>query len=355
MAEELGERTEQPTGRRLSEARARGQVARSVDLGAAIDLAGAALLLALLGPWLIAGLAGLTRELLDPAALADAAVAHEMGAALLLALRRGAVLALPLLGLMFVVAGLAQLLQVGWAPSLAPLRPKASRLSPLGGAKRLLGTRNLVKTLVSGVKLLVVGVVAALVIERQFSGVVSLGLLAPLAAARLLASLVLQMSLWVLALLLVIGLADFAYQRWQRLRDLRMTKQEVRDERRSMEGDTETRARRLRLARQMIMQRLGQAVPTADVIVTNPTHFSVALKYDSANMSAPRVVAKGADHLAFRIRELAARHAIPMIEKPPLARALYARVEVGRQIDPEFYEAVAEILAYVYRLKHQAA
>ena len=134
-----------------------------------------------------------------------------------------------------------------------------------------------------------------------------------------------------------------------------MTRQEVKDEQRRMEGDLEVKGRRLRMARQIALQRIRQAVPRADVVVTNPTHFAVALQYEAGSMSAPRVVAKGADFLAFRIREIAAAANVPIVERPPLARALYQGVPVGRQIAPEFYEAVAEILAYVYRLNGKAA
>jgi flagellar biosynthetic protein FlhB len=150
--------------------------------------------------------------------------------------------------------------------------------------------------------------------------------------------------------MLIIGVADYMYQRWQYTQDLKMTRHEVTDERKSMEGDPEIKARRFRMARQMALQRVNQAVPKADVIVTNPTHFSVALRYDAETMAAPRVVAKGVDFLAMRIRQIAMTHGVPIVERPPLARALYYGVEVGRDVPAEHYQAVAELLAYVYRL-----
>ncbi|MBC7833698.1 MAG: flagellar biosynthesis protein FlhB [Phycisphaerales bacterium] len=354
MAEELGERTELPTGRRRSEARGKGQIAKSVDLGAAIDLLGAVILLCVLGPAVVYGLAAVTRQLLDSTHGAPGTSATALSA-LVWALQRAAWIGGPVLGVMFLIAAFAQFIQVGRLFTWSPVKPKLSKLNPLSGAKRLFGRRNLIKSIVAVAKLSIVVTVAVMVINGQLRQIVALSMLHPLGAARLAADLILDMSLWVVSLLLLIGLIDYSYQRWQRTQDLKMTKQEIKDERKSMEGDMETRMKRLRMGRQQIMQRLRTAVPTADVIVTNPTHFAVALKYDADKMSAPRVVAKGADHLAFRIREIAAVNGIPLIEKPPLARALYANIEVGRAITPEYYEAVAEILAYVYRLQSKAA
>jgi len=148
---------------------------------------------------------------------------------------------------------------------------------------------------------------------------------------------------------------DLLYQRWQHTEDLKMTKQQVKDERRSSEGDPEVKSRRFQMAREIIRQRLGAAVPEADVVVTNPTHFAAALKYDSDEMAAPRLVAKGADHLAMQIRLIAVAHGVPIVERPPLARALYRNVEVGQEVPSDLYEAVAEVLAYVYRLEGRAA
>ena len=166
------------------------------------------------------------------------------------------------------------------------------------------------------------------------------------AAAGLVFSLGVKLAL----LLLFLAIADFAFHRWQRERDLRMTRQDVKEELKRMEGDPLIRQRRTRVARQLALQRIGHTVPGADVVVTNPTHYAVALKYDSASMHAPKVVAKGADFLAMRIRQLAALHGVPLVERKELAQAIYNTVEVGREVPPQFYNAVAEILAYVYRL-----
>jgi len=166
--------------------------------------------------------------------------------------------------------------------------------------------------------------------------------------------MLLILALWLAVILLLIGIIDWLYQRWQHKEDLKMTKQQVKDERRSMEGDPQVKGRRLRMMRDILVQQIQANVPVADVVVTNPTHFAVALRYDTETMRAPRVVAKGGDYMAQRIRLVAASAGVPIIERPPLARGLYFGTEVGQEISPVYYEAVAEILAYVYRLDNEA-
>ena len=156
-------------------------------------------------------------------------------------------------------------------------------------------------------------------------------------------------------LLIFIGFVDMFYQRWQHKKDLRMTKHEVKDERRSMEGDPQVKRRRFQIAQEIAAQGIQNGTPKADVVVTNPTHFSVGIQYDAENMAAPKVVVKGADLMAWRIRQIAKQHDIPIVERPPLARALYWGADVGTEIAPEHYEAVADVLAYVYRLDAEAA
>lgn len=355
MAEELGDRTELPTGKRRSDARTRAQVARSTDLSAAIELIGAVVLLMVLGPRAFETAGATLRSLLDARPVAEIVAPGSIIESLGDGAIRAAWIAAPIVGLMFVVGVLAHVAQVGWLFTLHPLQPRLDRLNPLAGVRRLVGRRNLVRTGVACLKLALIGSAAASAIVRDYHRIAMIPLLDLGPALQVTLDIIRHLAIWVLVILLVLGLIDYAYQRWQLTQDLRMTKQEVKDERRAVEGDVDTKARRLRMARSLIYQRIRHAVPTADVIVTNPTHFSVALKYDQDTMAAPRVVAKGADELAFRIREIAAAHKIPIVEKPALARALYSSVQVGRSITPEFYEAVAEILAYVYRLEGRAA
>jgi flagellar biosynthesis protein FlhB len=356
MAEELGERTELPTGRKLFEARQRGQIVKSADLSAALDLIGSLVLILVLGSGLVSGLAAIMRNLLQDNAAPGARLTTDSIAPTLVWTGWGALRAVgPLLVLLLLVSYLAQFLQVGWLITGQPLEPKLDRLNPVTGLKRLFSLRNLVKTTVNSLKLAVVGGVAFAVIGRDLPQVAALPLLPTAAAVALVGRLVLELAIWLLAVMLAIGLADWSYQRWQHSSDLRMTRQEVKDERRSMDGDPDVKARRLRMARDIAMQRMKQNVPKADVIVTNPTHFSVALQYDQATMRAPRLLAKGADFMAFRIREIAVASGVPIVERPPLARALFFGVEEGQEVPPEHYQAVAEILAYVYRLEGRAA
>jgi flagellar biosynthesis protein FlhB len=185
--------------------------------------------------------------------------------------------------------------------------------------------------------------------------VAALPVLDLMGGVAMIGDLLLSLVIRLLALLFVLGMADYLFQRWQHQQELRMTKQEVTDERRSMDGDPQIKGRRMRMMRQIAMQQINRTVPQADVIVTNPTHYSVAIQYDQKTMAAPRVVAKGVDHMAMRIRQVAMSNRIPIVERPPLARALYAEVEVGQEISEELYQAVAEVLAYVYRLEKEAA
>jgi flagellar biosynthetic protein FlhB len=355
MAEDMGEKTEQPTARRRSDARNQGQVAKSIDLSAALDLGGATLVLAMLGGGLLMGLGDMLRRALQDQSAGGVVTIDSVKPALLWAMSAGARVLLPMLGLVFVVAAAAQFMQVGWLFTTKPLQPKFDKLNPAAGARKLLNKRNAVKVAVNSVKMLVIVLVAWLVLRGEVAKIMSLPLMEMRGAFYAMGRVVLNLALWLLAVLLVIGIIDWTYQRWQQTQDLKMTKQEVKDERRSMEGDPEIKARRFRMGMEIAMQRLQRSVPEADVIVTNPTHFSVAIKYDQGTMRAPRVTAKGADFLAFRIRHLAMMNGVPIVERPPLARALFFGVEEGQEVHPEHYQAVAEVLAYVYRMEGQAA
>jgi flagellar biosynthetic protein FlhB len=198
-------------------------------------------------------------------------------------------------------------------------------------------------------------IVSAVTIWQYHEEIVVMPYLSPMQSLGKGGWLILDLSLRLLAVLIVLGLLDFFYQRWKHNQDMKMTKQQVKDELKQSEGDPDVKRRRVRMQQQVAMQRISAAVPKADVVVTNPEHVSVAIKYDAATMSAPKVIAKGADLLALKIRQIALRHGIPIVERKALARALYRQVAVNQEIPPSFYKAVAEILAYVYRLNPRAA
>ncbi len=355
MADDIGERTEEPTPKRLEEARNEGNIPRSMELsGAVMLLAGTLVVATALVPALHRFRELMRSVLADdtlgtPISTADARAVIEF-----VAIAAGRI-ALPGLLIIALVAFLGQFFQVGWLFSPKVVLPKLSKLNPLNGAKQIVGAQNVFKAGLSIVKLLVVAAITVLTAYQYRLDILLLAYLAPFAALGKAGLMLLDLALRLIAVLLVIGILDYLFQRWKHKQDLRMTKQQVKDEMKQTEGDPHVKRRRARMAQEIAMQRVNSTVPKADVIVTNPEHISIAIKYDADRMNAPVVIAKGADFLALRIRQIALMHEIPIVERPPLARALYRQVEVGQEIPPDFYHAVAEILAYVYQLKDARA
>lgn len=341
------DKTEPATPRRRQEARSKGQVARSQDLPAAVLLLVGLCTLYLLGPRIGQSLILVLRTALGseaPARLDDlwllaGAIAQEMAWRLL-----------PLLLILFGVVAVTQFVQVGPLLTLHPLQPSLSKINPLSGMQRLFSMRSMMHAVISVLKLLVVLLVAAVSVRGQWPAIVYAFTLDHAAVLQAGAATVFSLGVRMAAALVILALMDWVWQRYRHERDLRMTKEEVKDELRSMEGDPKLKARRRQVQFQLAMQRLKKEVPRADVVVTNPTHLAVAIRYDVESMPAPRVVAKGQDYLAMRIRQIAADHGIPIVERKPLARALYDTVEVGQYIPEKFYRAIAEILAYIYEL-----
>ncbi len=352
MAEEneaAGERTEAPTPRRLEKAREEGQAALSKDVATAAALAGGTIGVALVAPsiaaWLFAALLPLVERphSIEPILF---------GPALEAAVTRSLILVVGVAVLALIFGGAATLLQTGFLVSAKPLAPKLSKISPLAGAKRLVSPENLMEFVKSLAKLVVLAAVAAFVLwdaPTRYARTVGLeaGLL-----ARLIATDSLTLVAGLLAALFVIAAFDLLWTRHRHVERLRMSRQEIKEELRQGEGDPEVKARLKRIRAERARRRMMDAVPRATVVVTNPTHYAVALQYDRTAQAAPKVVAKGVDHMAARIRALAEEHRVPVIANPPLARALYA-VDLDREIPEEHYAAVAEIIAYVWRLKGQ--
>ena len=352
MADDMGDKTEAPTGRRLQEARSQGNVARSQDLVAAVDLIGSFILLILFGASMARATFIMLRSTLEAQDTPTTSSLFELGRSILVQV---GLAALPFLLLACVVAALAHIGQFGIIWNTGALNPKFERLNPFNGFGKLFNKRNAGKTVVNSVKLVIVTFVAWNFARSCAGTVAALPMLTALGGWGMIGKLAAELAAWLFAVMLIMGAADFAFQKWNHLQELKMTKQDVKDERRSMEGDPQIKGKRFRMAREIIRQRIGTAVPKADVVVTNPTHYSVAIVYDQATMSAPRVVAKGADELAMKIRHLARQHGVPVLERPPLARALYRHVDVGQEVHAQYYEAVAEVLAYVYRIEKEAS
>lgn len=350
-----GARTEQPTRRRILDARKRGQVALSREVDTAL------VLLAAFGAFRFGGARfwnGLEALLRDSFAMLDSDPINTdltavMGPELIL---RAVVLLLPL---MLVIAGVTLLggfVQTGGVFSVTALKPQFSRLSPLKGAKRIFASKQALVSLAKALlKFTIVGGVAVFTIRGRMDELTSIGVAMPLEPSiGVLMDVAFDLVLRVTIALLALAVADFIFQRYDFVGQLKMTRQEVKDELRQTEGDPLVRGRIAQL-RRSLLTRVMQAVPEADVVLTNPTHYAVALKYDPTANQAPKVIAKGERLIAERIREVALEHGIPVIQNPPLTRAIYRAVAVGREVTPELYEAVAEVLAFVYRLRYPQA
>ncbi|MFC4727314.1 flagellar biosynthesis protein FlhB [Coralloluteibacterium thermophilus] len=344
------EKTEQPTEKRLRDAREKGQVPRSRELATALIFLAAAGGLALLGTRLSIGALGWMRGALTP----DVA---RMGDLRRLPAHFGELLggllwqALPLMLLCILAAVVAPIALSGLRFSQKALMPDFKRLSPLAGLKRIYGREGAVELLKALLRVILIGTAASLVLWGAYAQL--LGLVnQPLetAAGEGLGLTVILLLAMTLATALLAG-ADVPYQLWSHKEKLKMSRQELRDEMKESEGSPEVKGRVRRLQQEISQRRMMEAVPGADVVVVNPTHYAVALKYDAKAMGAPRVVARGVDEIAAAIRTVAIGNRVPIVEAPPLARALYRDVRLGQEIPAPLYAAVAQVLSYLYQLK----
>ncbi|HEY2035600.1 MAG TPA: flagellar biosynthesis protein FlhB [Steroidobacteraceae bacterium] len=344
------ERTERPTARRLEKAREEGNVPRSPELSAAAVLLIGGGSLHFLGGSVGGALLDIMRSALSisPAEAVDPGLALSAASAELL---RALVACAPILGLTLVAALAAPLALGGWNLSLGALAPNFGRLDPIAGFGRFFSARGAVELGKAFGKFLVVGTVAVLVLRKQSPQLLALGA-APLhVAIAQAANLASDALLAISGGLVLIAAVDVPFQLWQYSQKLNMTRDEIRQEVKESEGAPEVRMRIRRAQRDIARRRMMHEVPKADVVVVNPTHFAVALRYDESRMRAPLVVAKGADLIAARIREIATEHSVPIFEAPPLARALHHSVEIGGEIPATLYVAVAQVLTYIYQLK----
>jgi len=356
MAESPGqERTERATAKRRMEARKQGQVALSREVPSAL------ILIAVLGVFYFAGsrvLEDLTRlfgEFFGQLHTTRLRTVND-AAALISALFRSCLLLLAPMVLPLLVAGVAgNILQIGFEIHAEPLAPKLSKLNPLAGLKRIVSMRGLVELVKSLVKVLFIGAIAWSVVSGYLADFPTLMRRDIAGIWEFTHTAAYRILFYVCLATVVLAVLDYAYQRWQHEENLKMTKQEIRDERKQTEGDPQIKSRIRSLQRQAAYHRMIAEVPTADVVITNPTHLAIALRFDPAEMNAPQVVAKGADHVAARIRDIAREHGVPLVENKPLAQSLYRLADPGDYIPVELYRAVAEVLAYVYRLKGRYA
>ena len=350
MAEKSSaEQTEEPTARKLRNARDEGQVARSVELPAAAVTIGAILVMFFMGGYWIKQMAEIfasgfkfDRKSLDNPDLMVTAFAHQLGEAFLLII--------PVLLVTAVMAILSSGATGGYLFSLKSTLPKFSKLSLLSGFKRMFGANAAIELIKSILKFTLVAVVLWALVSRQMDKMMQLGQMAIEPALASAGWMIAESALWLSLSLLVIALIDAPYQRFAFMKQMRMTKQEVKDEMKDMEGRPEVKQQIRRRQREMANNRMLQKVKDADVIITNPEHFAVALSYDPTGDGAPVLLAKGSDHMAARIREEAQKHGVEMFAAPPLARALYFSTEVDHPVPEALYLAVAQVIAYVFGL-----
>ncbi len=348
MAENDQEKTEQPSSRRRDQARQDGNFATSKEVSSFFSILGAVLVLYFSGVWMFMGVADFMKksflsfggEMTVQSALG---LFSDVSYKLLLLILPA--MAIPLFG------ALSYVVQNGVNLSTRPITPDLNRINPLEGVKRLFSLNSIADLVKSVMKLTIITYVVYGTVKAEWLTlpfVMEMELVGALAYMSTISFRIMVKTVWVLALIAGI---DYLYQRWNFEKGLRMSKDELKEESRESEGDPHIRARIKAIQREMARKRMMQDVPTADVVVTNPTHLSVAIRYDRSKSDAPVVVAKGSGHLAMKIREIAAENKVPLVENKPLARHLYKNVEVGMQVPVDVYKAVAEVLAYVYRLK----
>jgi flagellar biosynthetic protein FlhB len=345
-----GERTEEPSQRRLQEARERGQIPRSRELTNFATMIGGSAAFVAVGGTLAGHLSQMMRRSLsiDAKSLRTTdAMSASLGDAAISAVTA----ILPVFGALIGMVLLASVVLGGWNFSTKALAPDFSRLSPLAGLKRLFGLHGVSELAKALLKCIVVGAVCAGIVSWIFGDVLSLARMAPRAAISRGAGLVSWAFVWLCASLALVAVVDVPLQIFQFKRALRMTRQELRDESKEMDGRPETKQRIRQMQQTLARRRMMHKVPTADVLIVNPTHFAVALKYDSKKMRAPVVVAKGVDLVAANIRRIAEEHRVPVFESPKLARALYRSTDLNKEIPGGLYVAVAQILSYIFRVR----
>jgi flagellar biosynthetic protein FlhB len=349
--EDPSNKTEEPSAKRLADARAKGEVAKSQEVVHWVMIGASALVVGVFAPGLMQRLAESFIPYLSMAHYVPMDARGLGGVLLGSLLAAGGALLVPLAVL--VAAGiLASVVQTGgFLFSAEQIKPKLSKISPLSGFKRLFSMQSLMDFAKGLLKLAIVGTVGAWVMWPEFDTIVELVQEPAAITLGVIYDLTLQLVIAVLAIMAIVAGLDMLWQRSQHMKKMRMSRQELKDEFKQTEGDPIIKARLKQLRTEKARRRMMAAVPKADVIITNPTHFAIALKYDQKTMTAPMVVAKGVDLVAFRIRELAKEHHVPIVENKPLARALYATAEIDREIPSEHYKAVAEVISYVFGLR----
>jgi len=348
-----GEKTEEPTSKKLEDARKKGQVAKSQDLTMAVSLLAFFFMLriyiGILGNGLLGQFSAFYRYISDYSR--DEFTLNQAGVVLRNVVIELFLLVWPLFLVSLLVAIISLLAQVRWKVSFEPMKPDLNKFNPINGAKRLFSKDKLVMLLMSIAKIIVIVFVVYDFLKDKWPLVLDMYHFSLSQAIAIIGDIIINIGLRISIFFFIISVADVVYQKWKFHQDMKMTKQEVKDEYKQAEGDPKVKGQQRQRMRQASQRRMMQELPKADVVITNPTHLAVAIQYDRDKYDAPVVIAKGADYLAQRIKDVAREHDIEIVENKPLARMLYHNVELGEQIPPELYQMVAEVLAYVYGLK----
>ncbi|MBI5587524.1 MAG: flagellar biosynthesis protein FlhB [Deltaproteobacteria bacterium] len=349
MSDQEQDKTEQPTSRRRELARQDGNFAVSRELSTLFVIIGSLVVLYFCGVWIVTGAAEFMQQSLSRIFSRELTVKDVSGLFGHITFKFFLIM-VPVL-LIPVFGAVSYIIQNGFSLSGKPITPDFKKINPVSGVKKLFSINAVVELVKSILKISILTYVVYVNVAKEWSTMPFLMEMETIGSLTYIAKVsftIMTKTVWVL---LLIAMIDYAFQRWNFEKGLRMTKEEVKEEMKEMEGDPNVKARIKSIQREMARKRMMQDVPTADVVVTNPTHLAVALKYDKSRGDAPIVVAKGADLIAEKIREVARKHRVPVVENKPLARTLFKGVEIGKEIPVSLYKAVAEILAYVYRLK----
>jgi len=351
-----GEKTEDATPKKLNDARKEGKVAKSKEIGNGLTLLALFVVLKIFLAWIGNRLgelfAGVYNRIPDMVQSAGNKVPESNFHHLfLLMMIRALLIMAPVLLVGFLVAFLSDLLQVGWHPTGKPLQPKPNKLSPISGFKRIFSINSVAELVKSIAKILLIAIVSYSYLKNQHRIFFVLLDMPVTQAILLIGQVVVDLGMRIAIVYMLIALGDFIYQKRKFANDMKMTKQEVKDEMKDQEGNPEIKGKQRQRMQEASRRRMMQRLPEADVVITNPTHYAVAIKYDPDVNEAPVVLAKGADYLAQRIKEIARENKIEIVENKPLARMLYANVDIDAEVPPELYQAVAEVLAYVYHLQ----
>ncbi len=352
-SEESGERTEEATPQRREEFRNQGQVAMTRELGSAFILFGSALILWLMGKYFLEQVSLLYTQLLG-GFLVDAAKSGDFVPSIKYAAIRATFILTPVFIIFGVLSVLSTVMQIGFLTKTDAIAPDINKINPLSGFQKIFSVRSLVEGLKALIKVSLVGIIAFLIVKSEFMTAPKLVSFSIDQLMSYFGAIVTKLLFGIGLFMIVLAVLDYAYQWWDLEKRMMMTKQEMKEEIKSREGNPQIKARIRRIQRDLAQKRMMESVPKADVIITNPTHIAIALKYD-ANLPAPQVIAKGADFVAEKIREIARAHNIPIVENKPLARTIYKTIKIGNVIPRELFHAVAEVLAYVYRLKKRTA